>query len=157
MKPDETQSLAHDISLKPGLRKMDLMDLHLFTSILASGLRVRVWVAQALLGAVLAGAGAAHAAGPQEVSAGRQVDVSQQRAPANGPEMPKARTGEQKLGKPYGSGYESRASAAAGGNSGGSGGAGGSSSGAGAASGGGAGSGAGGAGGGGGGGGGGGR
>jgi hypothetical protein len=150
MKRDETQSLPHDISLKPGLHKMHLMDLHLFTPILASGLRARVWVAQALLGAALAGAGVAHAAGPQEVVAGRQVDVSQQRAPANGPEMSKASTGEQRLGKPYGSGYESRVSAAAGGNSGGSGGAGGSSSGAGAASGGGAGSGAGGAGGGGG-------
>jgi hypothetical protein len=149
MKRDETQSPAHDISLKPGLRKMHPMDLHPFTSIPASGLRARVWFAQALLGAALAGAGAAHAAGPQEVVVGRQVDLSQQRAPANGPEMQKASPGEQKLGKPYGSGYESRVSAAAGGNSGGSGGAGGS-SGAGAASGGGAGSGAGGAGGGGG-------
>jgi len=156
MKRDETQSPSHDISLKPGLRNMYFMDFHPFTSIPASGLRARVWVAQALLGVALVGAGAVHAAGPQEVSAGRQVDLSQQRAPAKGPEMPKASTGEQKLGKPYGSGYESRVSAAAGGNSGGS--AGGSSSGAGAASGGGTGAGGGaGAGGGGGGGGGGGR
>jgi hypothetical protein len=156
MKRDETQSPAHDISLKPGLRKMHPMDLYSFNPIAASGLRARVWFAQALLGAAFLGAGAAHAAGPQEVVAERQVDLSQQRAPAKGPEMPKASAGEQKLGKPYGSGYESRASAAAGGNSGGS--AGGSSSGAGAASGGGTGAGGGaGAGGGGGGGGGGGR
>ncbi len=148
MKRDEAQYPADDISLKPGLRKMHPMDLSSFNSIPVSGLLARVWFAQALLGAALAGAGAAHAAGPQEVVAERQVDLSQQRAPANGPDMQKARTGEQKLGKPYGSGYESRVGAAAGGNSGGSGGAGGS-SGAGAASGGGAG-GAGGAGGGGG-------
>ena len=134
------------------------MGLYLFNPLPTGAFLMRVRLAQVLFVAVLAGAGAVHAAGPQEVSAGRQVDLSQQRAPANGQEMPKARTGEQKLGKPYGSGYESRASAAAGGNSGGSGGVGGSSSGAGAASGGGTGAGGGaGAGGGGGGGGGGGR
>jgi hypothetical protein len=115
VKPDETQRHAHDITRQSGLRKMHSMALYSFSFSLASVSSMRGRLVQALSVAVLAGAGVAHAAGPQEMVAGRPPDQSQARDATVVPEVSKTRNDGVRTGKPYGSGYEARVSAAAGG------------------------------------------
>ena len=84
MKPDETQRNAHDIARQPALRKIQLMDIKSINQLSAGVLPASVWPLRALFAALLLGAGAVHAAGPQKVPT------------------------EQRVVKPYGSGYEAR-------------------------------------------------
>jgi len=84
MKPDETQRNAHDITRQPALRKIQLMDIKSNNQLSNGVLLTSVWLSRTLFAALLLGAGAVHAAGPQKVPT------------------------EQQVVKPYGSGYEAR-------------------------------------------------
>ncbi|MBK7549224.1 MAG: hypothetical protein IPI20_16030 [Rhodoferax sp.] len=84
MKPDETRRNAHDIARQPALRKIQLMDIKSTNQLSAGASATCVWPLRTLFAALLLGAGAVHAAGPQKVPT------------------------EQRVVKPYGSGYEAR-------------------------------------------------
>ena len=84
MKPDETRRNAHDIARQPALRKIQLMDIKSTNQLSNGVLPTSAWLSRTLFAALLLGAGAVHAAGPQKVPT------------------------EQRVVKPYGSGYEAR-------------------------------------------------
>ncbi|HPW08978.1 MAG TPA: hypothetical protein PLD78_15140 [Burkholderiaceae bacterium] len=84
MKPDETQRNAHDIARQPALRKIQLMDIKSTNQLSNGVLPTSAWLSRTLFAALLLGAGAVHAAGPQKVPT------------------------EQRVAKPYGSGFEAR-------------------------------------------------
>ncbi len=84
MKPDETQRNAHDIARQLSLRKIQLMDIKSNNQLSAGVSATSVLPLHTLFAALLLGAGAVHAAGPQQVPT------------------------EQRVVKPYGSGYEAR-------------------------------------------------
>lgn len=84
MKPHETRRNAHDIARQPALRKIQLMDIKSTNQLSNGVLPTSAWLSRTLFAALLLGAGAVHAAGPQKVPT------------------------EQRVVKPYGSGYEAR-------------------------------------------------
>jgi len=84
MKRDETRRNAHDIARQRSLRKIQLMDIQSTNQLSNGMLPASVWLSRTLFAALLLGVGAVHAAGPQK--------------------MPS----EQRVVKPYGSGYEAR-------------------------------------------------
>jgi hypothetical protein len=108
MKPGDTRWHAQDIAAQPALRNMQAMHTNASKLSATKAMPMRIHFVHAVLTALVAGIGAAHAADAQEATAERPLDLSLPRNAMAETGSLKAPADGRGVTKPYGSGYEVR-------------------------------------------------